>query len=223
MSTRGVVFLADLANPTLAACSEESRTKLLRCGVVRQVAEDEKLFAEGEAAGVVLFPLSGSYRFSKTADRGRRQVLCNLGCTTCQGICLLTMAERSLADVVATSAGQVLLVKRADFQVLARTDPVLCQAGWQAAVECMSHFSNLVEQLSFRKVAERVALTLYDGVAQDGEMVRLTQSELAAEVGTTREVVARCLAALQAEGVVRLGRGRITVLDRKRLKEEAVQ
>ncbi len=223
MSTQGVVFLADLANPTLVACAEESRAQLLRCGVIRQLAEGEKLFAEGEAAGVVLFPLSGTYRFSKTTERGRGQVLCNLGCVTCRGVCLLTMAERSLADVVAIEAGQVLLVQRADFQMLARTDPVLCQAGWQAAVECMSHFSNLVEQLSFRKVAERVALTLYDGVSRNGEMVRLTQSELAAQVGTTREVVARCLASLQAAGVVRLGRGRITVLDRDRLKEEVEQ
>ncbi|MGC8779398.1 MAG: Crp/Fnr family transcriptional regulator [Anaerolineae bacterium] len=220
MYAQGIVVLTELANPVLAKCSEASRATLFRSGVIRQVKAGEKLFAEGEEAGVVLFPLSGSYQFSKTAERGRRQVLCNLGCTTCQGICLLTMAGQSLADVVATADGQVLMVKRADFQALARTDPVLCQAGWQAAVECISHFSSLVEHLSFRKVAERVAMTLYEGVAQDGDMVRLTQAELAAEVGTTREVVARCLANLQAAGAVQLGRGRITVLSREKLKQE---
>lgn len=218
---QGVVVLTELNNPVLANCSEASRTALFRSGEVRQVIDGEKVFAEGAAAGVVLFPLSGSFQFSKTTERGRRQVLCNVGCATCQGICLLTMAARSLADVVATSAGQVLLVKREDFQALARTDPVLCQAGWQAAVECLSHFSALVEHLSFRKVAERVALALHDGVTQDGEAVRLTQAELAAEVGTTREVVARCLANLQAAGAVRLGRGRITVLSRAKLREES--
>jgi len=44
--------------------------------------------------------------------------------------------------------------------------------------------------------------------------VRLTQADLAAEVGTTREVVARCLAGFQLDGLIRLGRARITVLDR---------
>ena len=53
---------------------------------------------------------------------------------------------------------------------------------------------------------------------KDGDLVRLTQSDLAAEVGTTREVVARCLAGLQQDGHIRLGRARITVLNRQGLQ-----
>ncbi|MDQ1300788.1 MAG: family transcriptional regulator, anaerobic regulatory protein, partial [Chloroflexota bacterium] len=212
--------LTEVANSVLAACSEASRQELFAKGTVRHAEADEVLFEERTPTGVVLFPLSGSFQFSKTAERGRRQVLCNLSCNGCRGICLLTMAERSLADIVALTAGDLLVVERWDFQRLARTDPVLCQAGWQAAVECMAHLSNLVEHLSFRKVAERVALTLLESSAQDGDIVRLTQSDLAAEVGTTREVVARCLAGLQAAKAVRLGRARITVVSRGKLEQE---
>ncbi len=220
MQSQMILALTEMTNPVLAACSEESREKLFAKGTIRRVEANEFLFEEKAPAGVVLFPLSGSFQFNKTAEHGRRQVLCNLSCDGCRGICLLTMAERSLADIVALTPGEVLLVGRLDFQALARTDPVLCQAGWQAAVECMSHFSSLVEHLSFRKVAERVALMLLDNVAADGDIVRLTQAELAAEVGTTREVVARCLASLQATGAVRLGRARITVISREKLERE---
>jgi CRP/FNR family transcriptional regulator len=205
-------------NPVLLACSDESRATLADKGSVQRCTADTYLLQEGEPAGVVLFPLSGSFQISKTTERGRRQVLCNLSGPTCGGICLLTMADRSLANVTAVTDGEVLTVGRADFQALARADSVLCQAGWSAAVECMSHFSNLVEHLSFRKVAERVALVLLENTENDGDLLRLTQAELAAEVGTTREVVARCLAGLQSSGAVRLGRARITVRDRARLE-----
>lgn len=221
MSSQVILTPTETNNVVLMSCAAESRERLFARGVIRRVEAEEKLFEEGAPAGVVLFPLSGIFQFSKTAERGRRQILCNLNCESCQGICLLTMAERSLADIVALTAGEVLVVQRPDFQALARTDPVLCQAGWQAAVECMAHFSHLVEHLSFRKVSERVALALLENSTQDGDLVRLTQSELAAEVGTTREVAARCLAGLQAAGAVRLGRARITIVSREKLEREA--
>jgi CRP/FNR family transcriptional regulator len=86
----------------------------------------------------------------------------------------------------------------------------------------MAHLGGLVEHLSFRKVGQRVALALLENTTQDGDMVRLTQAGLAAEVGTTREVVARCLAGLQRAGAIRLGRGRITVLHRDQVAKETL-
>ncbi len=81
----------------------------------------------------------------------------------------------------------------------------------------MTRFLGMVENLSFHKVGERVVIALLEGTNRGGNTVRCTQAELAAEVGTTREVVARCLAELQETGAIRLGRGRITVLERSRL------
>jgi len=130
------------------------------------------------------------------------------------------MPAHSLGDVRASAEGEVLVLPRLDFQQMARQDPVLCQTGWNAAAECMGHLSGIVENLSFHKVAERVAFMLLESTAKDGDLVRRTQGELAAEVGTTREVVARCLAGLQTAGAVRLGRGRITVLKREKLRQE---
>jgi len=211
---------SDSANAVLAACTEASRAALAEKGTVRQFEPEEPLFQEGEAGGVLLFPISGSLQLSKTAERGRRQVLCHLTPESCGGVCVLTMADNSLADVIGITPGEVLVLSRADYQALAHADPVLCQSGWQAAVQCMSHFSSLVEHLSFRKVGERVALLLLENTKQDGDLVRLTQADLAAEVGTTREVVARCLATLQASGGVRLGRARITVMSRAKLEQQ---
>ncbi len=221
MEAQTDLVLLGAANPVLQACSAETRRALLERGTVRSFEAATLLFQEREPAGVVLFPLRGTLQMSKTASHNRRQVMCTLDPTACDGICLLTMAARGLGDVRALEPGEVLVLPRADFQQLARQDPVLCQTGWSAAAECMGHLSNIVESLSFHKVAERVALMLLENTEKEGDLVRLTQAELAAEVGTTREVVARCLAGFQMDGAILLGRGRITVLSREKLLQGA--
>ena len=85
----------------------------------------------------------------------------------------------------------------------------------------MAHLSEMVTHLSFNTVPERVAFALVSDTQADGDWVRLTQTELAAKVGSTREVVARCLAVYQVDGMIRLGRGRIKVLDRERLSAQS--
>lgn len=209
----------DLLNPFLARCPEQTRALLMQAGTPQAFEQGSLLYSEGQPTGVVVFLLRGALQMSRSAARGRRQVFCNLSPTTCDGICLLLMADRGLADVRALTAGEMLALPREDFQRLARLDPVLCQAAWGSAAQCMGHLANLVEHLSFDKVSERLVATLLARTERDGDQVRLTQSELAAEVGTTREVVARCLANLREAGAIRLGRGRITVLGRDRLQQ----
>lgn len=206
-----------LANPLLSACAEATRSAILAAASVREFTPGETLIREGEPAGVALFPLKGVLQMSKTTPRGRQQIFCDSTPLACGGLCLLAFGQRALADVRGITSGVVLMVPAGQFMPLARQDPVLCQGAWQCATACMAHLSDLVAQLSFKTVSERVVDALLHGTQTDGDVVRLTQSELAALVGTTREVVARCLGDFQAAGAIRLGRGRIIVLNRAQL------
>jgi CRP/FNR family transcriptional regulator len=57
-----------------------------------------------------------------------------------------------------------------------------------------------------------------DGGGRDGVTIRMNQSDLAQLAGTSRESVSRFLAVLERAGVVRVGRGRVTVLETQRLR-----
>lgn len=206
------------ANTALQSLSEATQEALFENGQVQAFENGGVLYHDGEPAGVVLFPLSGSLQMGKATLRGRRQVICNLEASSCGGICLLMFHDYAPAEARGVEAGQVLVIKRSIFQPLMRHDPALCQLAWQSASNCLAHLSNMVAQLSFSKVSERVARALVEGTDRDGGEVRLTQAELAAEVGTTREVVARCLGDLQAQGSIRLGRARVVVLNRTALR-----
>jgi CRP/FNR family transcriptional regulator len=211
------VLNLESSNPLLQACSPQIRTALMGRGQLRQFEHDTILFRKGDLSGKVIFLLNGRLQIDRTGSRGRRQVMCTMTPQECGGICLLLLGETGLADVRGMEHGQLLLLDGADFQALAKQDEQLCNAGWKSVVGCMSHLSDLVEHLSFQKVAQRLAATLVDKTERNGDLIRLTQAGLAAEVGTTREVVARSLAGLQTAGIIRLGRGRITVIDREKL------
>ena len=81
---------------------------------------------------------------------------------------------------------------------------------------------SLVEDLSFRNVTGRVAKILLEYAGdRDGDTPRLTQQEMAAMIGTAREMVGRSLKTLEDEGKIRLDRHRIIVTNQAALKETA--
>jgi CRP/FNR family transcriptional regulator len=204
-------------NPALAVCQGETRVSALKLGCVRPIVPGDVMLAEGQTAGVAILPLSGALQMGKTTSRGRRQIICTVGAGSCDGVCLLNLGDAALTDIRGLQGGEALFLDRETFLSLTHSDAGLASAAWLSAQRCMAHLSGIVEQLSFHKVGERVAAALVDGTEEDGDQVRLTQADLAAAVGTTREVVARSLASLQADGLLRLGRGRIIVLDRVEL------
>jgi len=78
----------------------------------------------------------------------------------------------------------------------------------------------LAAELSFFSVTARLA-NLLRKIPQEhltgGNSRRLTQDDLAARIGTVREVVARSLKELENHGAIEVNRGKITIVDRDRL------
>ncbi len=78
---------------------------------------------------------------------------------------------------------------------------------------------SLVEDLSFRSVAGRVAKILLENAAEERSgSHRLTQRDMAAIAGTAREVVSRALKLFEEEGLIRLEHNRIVIANIKALR-----
>lgn len=92
----------------------------------------------------------------------------------------------------------------------------------------LRQFTSLVHSLAFRDVSARLAenlLKLKSYPTKDGFCIERTfsQQDLAAMVGSAREVVCRTLKKFEKEGVLRLERSSIIICDLNRLKEIADQ
>ncbi len=77
----------------------------------------------------------------------------------------------------------------------------------------MAHLMALIDDVAFRRMDQRLASHLL----RHEEALTITHQKLADELGTTREVVSRTLESFQEAGLLRLGRKRIEILDRKAL------
>ena len=76
----------------------------------------------------------------------------------------------------------------------------------------------LFNQFVFSNVASRIAGALLEHRAiEGGDELRLTHEDIAKDAGTAREVVTRILKQFQADGLVKLTRGRVTVIDAGKL------
>ena len=76
----------------------------------------------------------------------------------------------------------------------------------------------LFNQFVFSNVASRIAGALLEHRAiEGGDELRLTDEDNAKDAGTAREVVTRILKQFQADGLVKLTRGKVTVIDAGKL------
>jgi len=125
------------------------------------------------------------------------------------------------ASAAALEPSVVYVVRRAELRHLITTRPEVAEAVVQTLASALRHLVALVEDLSLRTVTARVAKILLDQEASSHDeqhAYHLTQREMAALVGSAREVVGRALKELEAAGAIEMRQGRAVVLSRERLR-----
>lgn len=90
---------------------------------------------------------------------------------------------------------------------------------YKAATEKFSDVMWTMQQILFQKIDKRVAGFLWDEMSHAGtQTLSLTHDEIAKYIGSAREVVTRVLKYLAENEVISLGRGRIRIEDKEKLK-----
>jgi CRP-like cAMP-binding protein len=204
-----------------------SRTELghlaQRC-TARLVRRGQLLFEEGRPCGALHVIMEGAVAIRQLSPRGREQVLHAEGPGATLGEGPLFDGGGYLASAVALEPTRVLVLPRAELLALCRRHPPVALSLLESMARRLRHFAGLVGDLALRSVQERLARHI-DAAAASGRATAagieldlgLTQEELAARLGTVRELVARALADLERTGVIARRRRRIVVRDRARL------
>lgn len=77
----------------------------------------------------------------------------------------------------------------------------------------------LVEQIMWKSFDKRLAKFLVEEYYLEGAVLKMTHEQVASHLGTAREVVTRMLKYFQTEGMVKLTRGSIEIVDEVRLSD----
>ncbi len=209
------------AIPEFSLLSDEELVHVRPLIRKRQVQRGEILFFEGEPGEWLYYIQSGRVKVFKTSADGKEQVLRIFHAGESFNDVPVFDGGPNPASAMVLEDGVVYALWREDVQRLLANHPAIALSVIQVLASRLRYMVGLVEDLSFRHVRARVAkmLLLHSEEIEGKTAHRLTQQELAALVGTAREVVGRVLKSLEQEGTIDLEQGRITILNRERLEE----
>lgn len=216
------------ATPLFAALDESEVSKLAaRCGI-RPYSPGETLFSEGEPCKGLYIVVSGRIRIFKTSLNGRERVLTVEGPGASVAELPVFDGGTYPASGSAIEKTEVLFISRADLRAICLENPEVSLKILQVVGQRLRRLVGIIEELSFTTVRHRLISWLLrqagaEGRATDrGTVFSLNAShqELAAQIGTVRELVSRNLARLQAQSLIEMNSREITILDREGLEAD---
>lgn len=126
-------------------------------------------------------------------------------------------------SIDAETDSELLIIKGNTFADIAERNVYVENFALNSAVEKFSEVMWIMQQILFISFDKRLATFLYDETVKTGSNnIKLTHDQVAKYMGSAREVVSRMLKYFVSEGIVSLGRGDITIIDRKKLRDLCV-
>jgi CRP/FNR family transcriptional regulator len=184
------------------------------------VAAGADFFREGDVCQQLAFVGSGSVRVFKTGEMGREITLYHVETGQACLVSMLSVLAGTPAVATARSEGpaEVLVFPGAAFRAWVKTSDAMRDYAIETMAGRLVDVLALVEEVAFVKMDVRLAGFLLHRFASRPFMVA-THDEIAAELGTAREVVSRLLEKLVRTGAIEVGRGRIELRDPSVLRE----
>jgi CRP/FNR family cyclic AMP-dependent transcriptional regulator len=187
----------------------------------QRVDEGEIFLIEGAKSNYVYFIISGVVNVHKALSDEKEQVL-NIA-TTGESLNDVSAFDDNptAANVLAMTPVILYRVRKKDLKVILEKHPQVALNALKVLASRVRRDSSLVRDLSFSQVTSRLAKMVikYFAGAETEAWPRLTQHDMAAIVGTTREVVNRSLRAMEEKGAIRLERHNIVIINKDILEK----
>ncbi|TNF64042.1 MAG: Crp/Fnr family transcriptional regulator [Rhodobacteraceae bacterium] len=179
------------------------------------------LFRPGETVKGFVVVLSGRVEVFLTGPTGRDILLYSVepGQSCVQSTLGLLGGEDYSGEATTATEARVVLVPRDMFLRLIDADPGFRGFVFEAFARRLQSMMHLLERVAFQRIECRLAQALLARAEED--RVEATHAELAALIGSAREVVSRRLDALARRGIVALERGTVRILDPETLRQLA--
>jgi CRP/FNR family transcriptional regulator len=208
----------DALYPVLKALPGPARQRITSAAVLATLPAGSVVFDERQPCAGFPLVLDGAIRVAKLSAGGRELPLYRV---TPGETCIIT-SSCLLGNVpynargVAESETTLALLPQGMFAELLALEPFRSFI-FNLFAERMADLMQLVEEVAFRKLDQRLAALLLG----KGRLVHATHQQLADELGSVREMVSRLLKGFAGQGFVALGREQIEILDAAGLRHVA--
>ncbi len=185
----------------------------------KRYARNEVVILEGEPCWAVYFVASGSVKVTRNSPEGRELVLRIIRQGETFNEVPVFDGGPNPATVVALEATRLYGIPAEKMGDIIRLHPRVAMNILRIFGHRLRQMVTLAEDLSFRHVMGRLAKMLLENVADREEGPRLTQQDMAALVGTAREMVSRSLRSLEQMGAVKVEGRTVRIVDPDVLRE----
>ena len=224
--------IAALKRAKLFEALDETTLHVLAGRVVeRRFQKDEILFVAGEEARGLYVIVEGAVRAFRVSPDGREQVIHveRAGATIAE---VPVFDDGTYPSTAAAEEQTItLFIDKRDVRHLFLEHPEIALAALKGLAGRLRRCAELVEALSLREVGQRLARFLLAEARRSGTRtenrisINLTQTnqQIAARIGSVREVVSRAFTRLQHEGLIIVEGRRLVILDEAALEAFAGQ
>ena len=214
--------------PIFSGLSEPQLAFVVSHVVQRKFSAGELIFGEAEPCSGLYVVETGHIRIFKSSAGGREQVLSIDGPGSSVAELPVFDGGNYPASAQAATDCTLLFFSKKDFQTLCLQHPDVALKVLRVVGTRLRKLVGIIEELSFTTVRHRLAamlVRLAKSAGQKGEngiaiTLPANNNELAAQIGTVRELVSRNLSRLQAENLIQMDGREVTIVDLKKLESE---
>jgi len=207
-------------NPLFSGLGTEAINSLAALCQKRHLAAGQVLFVKGDIGDALYGVRRGQIRIETGTANGERLTIGVFGAGDLFGEIALLDGRPRTADAVAAGPAEVFVLPRAEFLIHLEREPRLAVRIIELLCDRIRASNERIEDTIFLPLHARLARRILALTDDFGAELLITQEELAALVGAARESVNRQLQEWRESGMVKLGRGRIRVLDAQQLAIE---
>jgi CRP/FNR family transcriptional regulator len=210
------------AVPLLQQADAEHTRAFRQAAFLARIPAGRDVFVEGDQAGALALLLSGVVRVYKIGETGREITLYRFGLGES---CILTanaILSRQTFPAIATveAEAEAVMIPAEAFREWVRRYDAWRDFVFGLLSQRLAVVLAIVDEVAFQRVDTRAAALLAQRSAGRNP-IQITHQEIAAELGSSREVISRILEGFAAEGLIRTGRGMVEVVDRGALEKRS--
>ncbi|MGB8213811.1 MAG: Crp/Fnr family transcriptional regulator [Anaerolineales bacterium] len=209
--------------PVLGQADSGLLREFQQAATFAHIPAGQDIFVEGDRVDAIALLISGVVRVYKIGETGREITLYRFGNGES---CILTanaILSRKNFPAVATveKAAEAVIIPAEAFRDWVRRYDIWREFVFDLLSQRLASIMDIVEEVAFRRMDARLAAFLVERSQLSGTL-HITHQEIAAELGSSREVISRILEDFSADGLLRVTRGSIEVLDVEALQAHSV-
>jgi CRP/FNR family transcriptional regulator, anaerobic regulatory protein len=208
-----------LSLPVLQNAAPQLVRDFQQAANIAKIRAGQDVFLEGDHVESIALLISGVVRVYKIGETGREITLYRFGNGQS---CILTanaiLSQKTFPAVATVEEdAEAVMIPADTFRIWVAKYDLWREFVFELLSQRLSKVMSIVDEVVFRRMDARLASLLL-ARSQVQNPLHITHQEIAAELGSSREVISRLLEDLSARGFLRVSRGEIEILDADELR-----